>query len=91
MRYGWPATSGCRTIWAPYVKAYWDRLQAREGYQRALAAESRAGGGFTERRTLGARLSQHVIPGDARASNPRIGRSSDAQLRICGSLRIAPK
>ncbi len=27
----------------PHVRAYWERLQAREGYQRAVAAEQQAG------------------------------------------------
>jgi len=34
---------GLAKDFGPNVKAYWERLQAREGYQRALAAEQRAG------------------------------------------------
>jgi glutathione S-transferase len=34
---------GLSKDFGPNVKAYWERLQAREGYQRALAAEQRAG------------------------------------------------
>jgi glutathione S-transferase len=36
-------TIGLSRDFGPNVKAYWERLQAREGYQRALAAEQRAG------------------------------------------------
>jgi glutathione S-transferase len=35
----------------PAVKAYWDRLQARDGYQRALAAQDRAGKAQSVERT----------------------------------------
>ena len=34
---------GLAKNFGPHVAAYWDRLQARDGYQRAVAAERRAG------------------------------------------------
>ena len=34
---------GLSKDFGPHVRAYWERLQAREGYQRAVAAEQRAG------------------------------------------------
>jgi glutathione S-transferase len=34
---------GLAMNFGPQVAAYWDRLQARDGYQRAVAAERRAG------------------------------------------------
>jgi glutathione S-transferase len=37
------ATIGLAADFGPNVKAYWARLQARDGYRRALAAEQRAG------------------------------------------------
>jgi glutathione S-transferase len=37
------ATIGLARDFGPHVAAYWQRLQARDGYQRALAAERRAG------------------------------------------------
>ena len=42
-RCGWPKTSGCPRISGPTSSAYWQRLQARDGYQRAVAAETLAG------------------------------------------------
>ena len=33
---------GLAKNFGPHVAAYWDRLQARDGYQRAVAAERRA-------------------------------------------------
>lgn len=37
-------TLGLSGEWSPAVKAYWDRMQAREGFQRAKAAQQRASG-----------------------------------------------
>jgi glutathione S-transferase len=34
---------GLARDFGPNVRAYWDRLQARDGYQRAVAAERKAG------------------------------------------------
>ena len=42
-RCGWPKTSGLSKDFGPNVSAYWQRLQARDGYQRAVAAETLAG------------------------------------------------
>jgi glutathione S-transferase len=41
---------GLAKDFGPGVAAYWARLQAREGYQRAVAAEQRAG------------IEQNVVP-----------------------------
>ena len=34
---------GLSKDFGPHVRAYWERLQARDGYQRAVAAEQHAG------------------------------------------------
>jgi glutathione S-transferase len=36
-------TIGLAKDFGPNVAAYWQRLQARDGYRRAVAAETRAG------------------------------------------------
>ena len=43
MRCGLPETIGLAKDFGPNVAAYWQRLQQRDGFKRAVAAEDLAG------------------------------------------------
>ncbi len=72
---------GLSKDFGPNVNAYWERLQAREGYQRALAAEQRAGVEQNVAPRVRAVISGNVIPGRAK-HEPGI---SDSPMRNCAS------